>query len=79
MQRIYDPASKSARTNGSGTSFSAVLLLAGLIGLSCSRLDEIPQNEAPDTPEKTSFTLIIKADESQMKGFRAYIQLKGGE
>lgn len=40
----------------------AVLLLAGLIGFSCSRLDEIPQNEAPETPEKTFYTLIIKAD-----------------
>ena len=40
----------------------AVLLLAGLIGFSCSRLDEIPQNEAPDTPEKTFYTLTINAD-----------------
>lgn len=40
----------------------AVLLLAGLIGLSCSRLDEIPQNETPETPEKTFYTLIIKAE-----------------
>lgn len=40
----------------------AVLLMTGLIGLSCSRLDEIPQNEAPETPEKTFYTLIIKAD-----------------
>lgn len=40
----------------------AVLLLAGLIGFSCSRLDEIPQNEAPETPEKTFYTLIIKAE-----------------
>ncbi len=40
----------------------AVLLLTGLIGLSCSRLDEIPQNEAPETPEKTFYTLIIKAE-----------------
>ena len=37
----------------------AVLLLTGLIGLSCSRLDEIPQSE---TPGKTMYTLIIKAD-----------------
>ena len=40
----------------------AVLLLAGLIGLSCSRLDEIPQSETPETPEKTMYTLIIKAE-----------------
>ena len=40
----------------------AVLLLTGLIGLSCSRLDEIPQSETPETPEKTMYTLIIKAE-----------------
>ena len=40
----------------------AVLLLTGLIGLSCSRLDEIPQSEAPETPGKTMYTLIIKAE-----------------
>ena len=41
----------------------AVLLMTGLIGLSCSRLDEIPQNEAPETPEKTThFTLTVEAD-----------------
>lgn len=40
----------------------AVLLLAGLIGLSCSRLDEIPQSETPETPGKTMYTLIIKAE-----------------
>lgn len=40
----------------------AVLLLTGLIGLSCSRLVEIPQNEAAETPEKTLYTLVIKAD-----------------
>ena len=40
----------------------AVLLLTGLIGLSCSRLDEIPQSETPETPGKTMYTLIIKAE-----------------
>ena len=39
----------------------AVLLLTGLSGLSCSRLDEIPQSETPETPGKTMYTLIIKA------------------
>ena len=40
----------------------AVLLLTGFIGLSCSRLDEIPQSETPETPGKTMYTLIIKAE-----------------
>ena len=41
----------------------ATFVVMGLMGLSCSRLEEIPQNEPAETPEKTThFTLTVKAD-----------------
>ena len=41
----------------------ATFVVLGLMGLSCSRLEEIPQNEPAETPEKTThFTLTIEAD-----------------
>lgn len=41
----------------------ATFVVLGLMGLSCSRLEEIPQNEPAETPEKTThFTLTVEAD-----------------
>ena len=41
----------------------ATFVVLGLMGLSCSRLVEIPQNEPAETPEKTAhFTLTVEAD-----------------